>query len=427
MTSPDMDVAVIGGGPAGISACLELVRSSDLKIALFENDAELGGMPRSCHYFFGMRDQRRLFTGPQYAGRLSALVRKSAVSINTEAHVLQITAGSQGDPHRIEVLMPKGSQSLTARFIILAMGCFETSAGVRQIASQRPDGIYTTGALQQLVNLYHQKPGAKAVVIGSEHIALSSLITLKRAGLSIAAMIEEDSALKTYQFPAQVLRRYYGCDIYTGASVHTILGKDRVEGIELRSNADEQAFRIDCDTVILNGKFRPDSQLIDGTPITRDPCTQGPLIDMNLMTSVPGIFAAGNILRGAQMHDLCALEGKAAVRGILKRLQASEPVTAEGVSIRAEAPIRYIVPQKISPLTAKPHFFPRLYPGHSLQMENTVNHPVLEAWSGNEILWKQTFKRLIASNRVLLPVHKFDWSRVDPKKDIIVRLQDARI
>jgi len=145
------------------------------------------------------------------------------------------------------------------------------------------------------------------------------------------------------------------------------------------------------------------------------------------MTSVPNIFAAGNILRGAQMHDLCALEGKAAARSILKRLQASEPAAAEGISIRAEAPIRCIVPQKISPVTEKPHVFPRLYPGHSLQMENTVNHRVLEAWSGNEILWEQKFKRLIAGNRVLLPASKFDWSRVDPQKEIIVRLRDARI
>ena len=426
MTSRDVDVAVIGGGPAGISACLELAKSSELRIALFEDDTELGGMPQSCHIFFGMRDHWRLYTGRQYAKKLSKLVRKTSASIHTQAHALHLTAGSKANPHKLDVLTPDGFKSFNTRFVVLAMGCFETSAATRQLPSQRPDGIYTTGGLQQLVNIYHQKPGKKAMVIGSEIIALSSLITLKRAGVSIAGIVEEDSTLKTYQALAKPMCLYYGCPVYTNTSVKTILGRDRVEGVELFRNRDESTIKIDCDTVIVTGKFRPDSQLIDDTPIARDPLSGGPLVDMNLMTSVSNIFAAGNILRGADMHDLCALEGKIAAQNIIKRINMPEAEDENAITIGTEAPIRYVVPQRIKPISTKPHLFPWRYPGYSIQLEHTIKHPVLEAWSGDEIIWKQSFRKLIANNRVLLPAHKFDWGRVEPKKEITIRLEKAK-
>ena len=426
MTSQDIDVVVIGGGPAGISACLELAKSSDLTIALFEDDAELGGMPQSCHIFFGMRDRWRTYTGPQYAKKLSKVVQETSVSIYTQAHVLHISAGGKGNPHKIETLTPDGFRYFNTRFVILAMGCFETSAVTRQLASQRPDGIYTTGALQQIVNIYDQKPGQRALIIGSEHIALSSLLTLRRADVSIAGIVEEDHVLKTYQLPAKAMSLYYGCSIYTDTSVKTILGKNRVEGVELVSNADESTFQVDCDTVIITGKFRPDSQLIDDTPIAQDPLTKGPLVDMNFMTSISNVFAAGNILRGADMHDLCALEGKMAAQNIIKRINTPEAEDENAITMGAEAPIRYVVPQKISEIKSKPHFFSWLYPGYSIQLEHTVKHPVLEAWSGKEIIWKGSFRKLIAKNRVLLPVWGFDWKSVNPKREIILRLRDAR-
>ena len=307
-----LDVAVIGGGPAGISACLELSKSDGLKIALFEKDSELGGIPRSCHIFFSMRDLRRIMTGPAYARRLNTLVRRTSVEIHTDSTVIEIIPDESGKRQGIKVTSPNGLHYYNCRAILLTTGCFEISRGARMIPGTRPDGIFTTGTLQELINLKGQRPGNRAVIIGSEHIAFSSVLTLKKKGITIAGMVEEDPKLHTFSTVAAAMNRFYNFPVFRGASVRSIFGDSRVEGIEISGKNGEKSQRINCDTLILTGKFRPYSPLIDFTSIQIDSATRGPLIDMSFMTSVPNIYAAGNILRGADMHDLCALEGKSA-------------------------------------------------------------------------------------------------------------------
>ncbi len=421
--SSPLDAAVIGGGPAGISACLELTACPGFKTALFESDPQLGGVPRSCHIYFGMRDRKRIYRGTAYARELDRLVRQSSTQIHTGTTVLRIRPGKSGAYHQINTVSSRGLQSYTSRYILLATGCYESPCGPRLIPGTRPAGIYTTGALQQMVNLQHQSLGHRAVIVGSESVALSSLLTLRHAGLSIAGMVEEEDKLQTVAILASAMSLARGFPIYRGTSVKSILGQMRVEGIELLRKGDKTPVLLECDTVILTGKFRPDSKLIDGTPILRDPSTQGPLVDMDLMTSVPGIFAAGNILRGADMHDLCALEGKKAAQNILKGLRLGQTGQRKGLTIRAEAPIRYVVPQRILWDQRRSCIFTRHYPGHSLQVEKTLLRPTLEAWSGNKKIWEKTFLKIIGNRRLPLPVHRFDWDRVDPEKGITLRLR----
>ena len=114
-----LDVAVIGGGPAGISACLELSKSDGLKIALFEKDSEVGGIPRSCHIFFGMRDQRRIMTGPAYARRLNMLVGRTSIEIHTDSTVIDISPGDSGKKQGIKVASPNGFHAYDCRAILL--------------------------------------------------------------------------------------------------------------------------------------------------------------------------------------------------------------------------------------------------------------------------------------------------------------------
>jgi thioredoxin reductase len=423
--SKPLDVAVIGGGPAGISACLELAKSPGLRVSLLEGDLELGGMPRSCHVFFGLRDRKWIYTGPGYARKMVRLVRKAPIEIHTGTRVLDIVPGLAGETHQLFALSPEGPRHFESRFLLLATGCFESSRSARLIPGARPAGIYTTGTLQELINLRHLKAGKRALIIGSEHVAFSSVLTLRKAGMSIAAVVEEDKRIQTYPCVAAPLSLIFGFPIYKDTSVKAILGNKRVEAVELVRGESQELFQVECDTVVMTGRFRPESSLIDSTPIEKDSSTYGPVVDMNLMTSVPNIFAAGNVLRGADMHDLCALEGKLAARSILKRLESGEVGVDPSITLRAEPPIRYVVPQRIAPIRRRMHLFSKFFPWTAIQVERTLKQPVIEACSGGEKIWEGVFSQLIANNRYPVPIEKFDWDRVDSAREIALRIKSA--
>ena len=418
-----LDVVVIGAGPAGISACLVLSKSPGLRIALFENDQEMGGMPRSCHIFFGMRDLKRVHTGPAYARKLAKLVRGTPVAIHTGTRVLNIFPGSAGGPHRVLALSPGGPRFYESRLVLLATGCFETSRSARLIPGSRPAGIYTTGTLQQLANVRRMKPGKRALIIGTEHVALSCVRTIRKAGMSIAGIVEENRNLQTYSLVARTMSRMFRFPIYEETSINTILGNKRVEGVELVRGKDQKRFHVECDTVVITGRFRPESSLIDDIPIEKDPSTNGPLVDMNLMTSVPNIFAAGNVLRGADMHDLCALEGRLAARNILKILASHGDPIEQWIPLRAETPIRYVVPQRLAPGQMRKRDLGKHFSRPAFQVEPTLTHVVMEAMSGPERIWEGAFGKLIANSRYPLPTEKFEWNRVDSSNGIVLRVR----
>jgi len=417
-----LDVAIIGGGPAGVSACLELAKTQSGKVALFESGPELGGIPRTCHVFFGMRDMKRLYSGPAYAKKLDRLARGTSTDIHVNATVMEIVPGDNGAPHRIQVGSPEGFACYDARTVLLATGCYESPRDTRLLPGPRPAGMFTTGSLQELVRIYGSKPGKQAIILGSEIVALSCVLTLRHAGTAIAGLVEEDDELQANPLLANSMGGMLAIPLYTGTSVSAIVGTKRVEGVKLLDHKTQKIQEVDCDTIILTGKFRAYSPLIDETAIGYDPATYGPAIDMNLMTTVPGIFAAGNVLRGAEMHDLCALEGRRAAQGIVAYLRDEGTKTDRRISISAEDPVRYVVPQRILPEETKSYRSSLFHPGPSIQLSHTVKKGVLEAWSGSQVIWRKPFTGFIGGTRIPLPLDEFEWQKADRKTGVVLKV-----
>ena len=320
------------------------------------------------------------------------------------------------------MLSPSGLNGYECRHLLLATGCFETSRPARLIPGTRPSGILTTGTLLQLVNDHGAKPGERALIIGSEHVALEAILTLRRAGTSIVGVVELGAEVQTYRLIAKAASAMLGFPIFEDTTIGRIVGHKRVEGVEL-VRKEKGNFFVDCDTVIITGRFRAYAPLLDQTPIEQDPLTFGPVVDTRLMTSVPNILAAGNILRGAEMHDLCALEGRQAAHTILETIFVSEPESAKCIRIAGEYPIRYVVPQRIIPSRIRRRHLPFLRPAVTLQTAYTLRKPVLEAWSNGKRIWHRSFGRLMGNTRVALPLHEFAWDKVDSEEGITVTVR----
>ncbi len=232
-------VAILGGGPAGLSAAQRLAELGVDNIVLIEREEALGGVPRHCgHPAFGLREFHRLLGGPAYARRLAAAA--AGIEIRNRTTVTAIEPEG-----RVRTLDPDhGEGSLEAEAILLAFGVRETPRSARLIGGDRPWGVITTGALQQFVYLQKIRPFRRAVIVGSELVAFSALLTLRHGGIATAAMIEEGPRI-TARRPADVLARLaLGVPVLTSSRLIAIHGLGKVEAVEIERAGEAQAYRL---------------------------------------------------------------------------------------------------------------------------------------------------------------------------------------
>ncbi|SDE72062.1 Thioredoxin reductase [Paracoccus isoporae] len=337
------DVAIIGAGPAGLAAAAELARRGAGRIVVLEREAEPGGIPRHCgHSPYGMREFRRIMGGAAYAARLAAAANRAGAEIRCRTTVTAIRPGPE-----LELSSPDGIARLSAGAVLLATGTRESSRVQRMIGGQKPGGILTTGALQGLVHLNHQIPFRRPVILGSELVSFSALLTCRTGGIRPVMMVEPGPHLRSRRLAA-LLPGLLGVKLRLNTGIAAIHGDGQVTGVTLER--DGRGWHLDADGVLLTGEFRSEATLLAAAGIARDAGTTGPVIDAFGRIGMDGYFAAGNLLRPVETAGACWAEGRRAARAIAAHLSGRLPDAEQGVPLTVESnAIRYALPQMLMP------------------------------------------------------------------------------
>lgn len=398
----DEGVVIVGGGPAGLATAIGLRRSGLDRVLVIEREREAGGVPRHCaHTGFGARDLRRICSGPAYAQRYRELAERAGVEVTSETMV----TGWAGE-RRLQVTGPVGRRVLAPRAIVLASGCRERPRSARLVPGSRPDGVMTTGTLQQHVHLKHRDVGRRAVVVGAEHVSFSAIATLAEAGASVVALVTEQPHHQSLlAFRAGAALRYR-TPVWTRAAVTRIDGGHRVEAVEITDLQSGRRREVPCDLVIFSGDWIPDVELATLADCHLDPGTKGPRTDTALRTSVPGLFAAGNVLHPAETADVCALGGAHAARSVAGYMLGDRAWPAQ-IELAVRPPLRWISPNAVSPAAASP---PR--DRFLIRSEAFVHLPQVAIAQDGRRLWEQRLWRLVPTRSAHISAA---WiSKVDP-------------
>ncbi len=358
----EVDVAVIGGGPAGLAAALAARQEGAAEVLIIERNHELGGILQQCiHHGFGLHRFKAELTGPEYAQRFINLVQETDIAVLLETMVLEVSK----ERTIYAVNSQEGMLEIQAQAIVLAMGCRERTRGALRIPGRRPAGIFSAGTAQRYVNIDGYVPGKKVVILGSGDIGLIMARRMSLEGAQVQAVVE------VLPYAAGLARNVVQCledfaiPLHLESTVIEVHGEDRLEAVTI-AKVDQNwtpipgtEQKIECDTLLLSVGLIPENELSSGAGVELDPITNGPKVDDSLMTSIPGIFACGNVLHVHDLVDNVSKEGEKAgafaAQYALGRLSAPQ----KRVKVAAGENIRYVVPQEIS-LDKPVEFFMRV-------------------------------------------------------------------
>ena len=335
----NVQIAIIGAGPAGISAALELKKLGYSDLIVFDREDEIGGTPRHCgHLGFGMFEFKRILSGPDYAKKLSKLASQNGINIQLKSTLTKIEDGM------LTFSTPDGVKQYKPTCTLLALGARETPRSDRLVSGTRSPDIITTGALQRFAYLQEIKPFDKAVVIGSEIVSFSALMSAKHAGIEIAAIVEEKNEIDSFCLIKYLTKWFLRVPVITGAKLKSINGEDKkVSSVTiLKDNKEEE---IECDGVIFTGKFTPESSIMQKSFKDFNLNNNSSHVTQNFQANNESFFIAGNALRGALAAFKCYFEGKKVAKNIHNYIRFKHQ--PENIEIQADENISWYYPSLI--------------------------------------------------------------------------------
>lgn len=416
-----VNTLIVGGGPAGLAAAVACYDEGERSLLIVERDKHLGGILQQCiHNGFGLQWFKEELTGPEYAQRFVDEVKLRGIEEETSTMVLEIQyhpEEEEGYTKSVFCLSPKyGAVEFRAKSVILSMGCRERVRGNLKTPGTRPVGIYSAGLAQRLVNLEGVMPGKEVVILGSGDIGLIMARRMFWEGAKVKMVCE------LMPYSSGLARNIQQClidqqiPLKLSTTVVNIHGKDRLEGVTI-AKVDEKRQVIPgteeyvaCDTLLLSVGLLPENELSRDLGVEMDPVTGGPKVDESRQTSIPGVYACGNVLHVHDIVDFVSKESMIAGRAAC-RYNHKEAAADHRIKLLAEGLVRYTVPQAAS--LEEPF---SVYCRVSQPVENSRFILKAKTAEGEEVLLERRFLKAVPGEMEEIPV----------KDELIERIQNMK-